>query len=62
MIITMRDIRRVKMCSKGARKLAERHGLDWSEFLKNGIDSAVLDDIDDAMIQMVLEGARSHGN
>ena len=39
MIIKMRDIRAAKMCSRGARQWFERNGLDWNDFLKNGVDS-----------------------
>lgn len=58
MIITMRDIRKAKMCSRGARKLAERHDLDWSDFLRNGIGSSELEKIDDGMVKHLLEVAR----
>jgi hypothetical protein len=57
MIITMRDIRRAKMCSLGARAFAKRHGLDWSEFLKNGIDSDKLLATGDAMARRIVEVA-----
>lgn len=36
-MIRMRDIRAAKMCSRGARSWFERHGFDWSDFIKNGI-------------------------
>lgn len=58
MKITMRDVRAAKMCSKGARKFFARHNLDWHDFLRNGIDVEILEQIDDAMCQRVIEVAR----
>lgn len=39
MIITMRDVRAAKMCSGGARRWAARHGVDWLDFVQNGIEA-----------------------
>ena len=58
MIITMRDIRAAGMCSKGARKWFNRNGLEWSEFLKDGIDSDEILKTGDAMGKRVIEVAR----
>ena len=58
MIITMRHLRKAKMCSHGGRAFAKKHGLDWSDFLKNGIDSEQFEKMDDAMVRKVLEIAR----
>jgi len=57
-VITMRDIRRAKMCSKGAREFFARHNLDWSEFLRNGIEEDKLLNTGDAMARRVVEVAR----
>lgn len=57
MIITMRDVRAAKMCSRGARKFFERHNLDWSDFIKNGIDAEKLLSTGDAMAVRVVEVA-----
>jgi len=57
MIITMRDIRRAKMCSVGARAFFIRHGLDWQSFLKQGIDSDKVLATGDAMAKRVVEVA-----
>ncbi len=58
MKITMRDIRAAKMCSRGARKFFERHDLDWSRFLKEGIELDEVEPINDAMAQRVVEVVR----
>lgn len=58
LIIRMVDIRASKLCSRGARTFFERHGLDWNDFLKNGIDSRALLNTEDAMAIKVVEVAR----
>lgn len=58
MRITMRDVRAAKMCSRGARDFLSRHGIDWSEFIKRGIDAAVIEATGDAMAKKVVEVAR----
>lgn len=57
MIITMRDVRAAKMCSRGARKFFKRHGLDWDEFLRNGLPEQVIAATNDAMAKEVIEVA-----
>lgn len=46
------------MCSRGARKFFIRHGLDWSDFLKNGIPASKLEATGDYMALQVVEVAR----
>ena len=57
-IITMRHLRQVAYCSSGGRLFFERHNLDWSDFLKNGISSDRLAATKDAMAMKVIEAAR----
>lgn len=59
MIIKMIHIRKAGYCSRGARVFFERHGLDWTEFLLNGIDASKLVATGDAMAIKVVELA--HG-
>ena len=61
--VTIQDARSVRVgngtyCSRGMRSLADRHGLSWEEFLKAGIDSDILQEINDAMVNKVIEQAR----
>lgn len=58
MTITMAHVRKAKMCSRGARAFLSRHGVVWSDFLKNGIDSDFLEQTGDAMALKVVEVAR----
>jgi len=58
LIITMRDIRAAKQCSRGARAFFERHGLDWQDFLENGVPAEKLLATGDAMAERTVEVAR----
>ncbi len=51
------DLVRLKFCNRGARQFFERHGIDWAEFMKNGLDSSVAGNIDDAMMEQVVAQA-----
>jgi len=58
LIVTMKDIRAANMCSNGPRQFFKRHGLDWSDFLSNGIPASKLLATGDAMARQVVEVAR----
>lgn len=54
MIITHMDMRRMKYCNKGAREFFNRHGLDWSLFMAEGLpEEVILATGDDLAIQLV---------
>lgn len=57
MIIRIEDCRSKKLCSAGLRRFAAKHGLDFQEFVRNGIDSDLLPK-DDSMVQEMIEQAR----
>lgn len=57
-IVTMPDLR-VLHCSRGGRDFAARHGIDWLEFVQQGIPAARLLAIDDAMAHAVVDQARA---
>lgn len=57
--VTMRDVRGVKGCAKGARAFCERHGIDWTAFLENGVDSGILDATGDHMALQLTAFARA---
>lgn len=61
--IILADLRSVKFCFRGTKafgaKLPEYFGdLTWDEFVRNGIDLAVVEKIDDAMAQKVVAVAK----
>lgn len=57
-LVTMRDVRAARMCSRGARAFFERHRLDWAAFLKGGLPASVIEATGDAMALKVAEVAR----
>lgn len=57
-IVRMRHIRQARLCSDGARGFWARHNLDWTDFLKNGIDADKLAATGDANALKVVEVAR----
>lgn len=60
-IATMRHVRAAQQCSRGARAFFERHGLDWSAFIAQGIPADTLRATGDAMAIRVAEAAeREH--
>lgn len=63
MIIHHSDLRALKYCNNGAREFFNRHGLDWSEFMKNGLPEEVFTSTGDAMAIRLVEFAkeRRHG-
>lgn len=58
MIVYNRHIRAADLCSRGARKWFDSHGLDWSDFLTNGIDEEILLGLNDGLANRVIDVAR----
>jgi len=57
-LVTMRHIRQAKMCSGGGRSFFDAHGLDWSDFLTNGVAVEVIEGLNDFMATQVAIYAR----
>jgi hypothetical protein len=57
-IVTMRDIRGILGCSRGARYFCQQHGIDWTDFLENGVAAEVLEATGDAMALRLTAFAR----
>ena len=49
MRVYMRHLRALKYCSAGVRYFCKKHGIDYSDFLHNGIEAETLLAYDDAM-------------
>lgn len=45
-IVTIDHVRRAGMCTRGARAWAAQHGIDYVDFLRNGIAASVLESKD----------------
>lgn len=41
-IVRMEHLRQLRYCARGVRAFFERYGLDYSQFLSEGIESGVL--------------------
>ena len=52
--ITIYHVRKAGLCSRGARAFAVKNNMDWSLFLKEGINPDKLREIKDAMAKQVL--------
>ena len=58
LVVTMRDVRAARMCSKGAREFFSRHNMDWNKFLREGLPASEFERTGDAMALQVVEVAR----
>jgi hypothetical protein len=55
MRITINDVRAAGHCVAGARDWFTSYGLDFRDFIKNGIDADVIAEINDAYGNQVIE-------
>jgi len=58
-IITIQDIRDAGICASGARRWFEAHGLDFRDFMENGISEDAMLATGDARAQEVVNRKRS---
>ena len=58
MIVTYADMRALGYCSKGAREWFAQNSLDYRQFVRSGLDSAVLLATGDAMAIKTVEQAK----
>ena len=52
--VTVQDLRASRLCFQGARPWFRRHGLDWQQFLKEGLDAETLTATGDALALRVI--------
>lgn len=57
----MAHIRSIGLCSRGAASWFASHGLDWFDFVQNGIDADVLEATGDHYALAVVAHARQVG-
>jgi hypothetical protein len=63
LIVLHRHLREIGYCNRGCRTFFERHGLDWREFLADGIEADRLASTGDAMaLKAVEHAAKEAGN
>jgi arsenate reductase-like glutaredoxin family protein len=59
-IVTIQDIRDAGYCPSGARRWFEAHGLDFRDFMANGISEETFLATGDAMATRVVALKRTH--
>lgn len=57
-IVKMSDVRAIHGCARGARYFCQTHGIDWTDFLENGVDAEVLEETGDHMALQLTAYAR----
>jgi hypothetical protein len=57
-VVTINHVRAAGLCVHGTRTWFARHGLDFRDFLANGMPASALLATGDAMVQRVVEIAR----
>ena len=57
--VTLQDLRASRLCFQGARPWFQRHGLDWQDFLKDGLDAEILVATGDALALRVIAIAKA---
>ena len=62
LIVTTTHMHEIGYCARGGRRWAERYGLDWSEFVKNGLPVEAFEATGDAMGLRIAQYVREqHG-
>ena len=59
MKIYLRHLRLVGYCVPSSRAWAKQHGVDWREFVRDGLDATVLESSGDALAMKLVEVARA---
>lgn len=57
-LVTVDHMRKAKLCSRGGRQWATRHGLDYMRFISRGYPASVLEATGDAFGKLVADIAR----
>ncbi len=56
-VVLHRHMRELGYCNRGAREWFTRHGLNWADFVENGVEADTLRATGDAMAVKVCEHA-----
>lgn len=57
-IVRIDDVLACETCHTGAKYLADKYGVDWWDFLENGIDATKLEGIDDINVKNAIAAAK----
>lgn len=59
LLITTKHLRKCGYCLvPGGQKWFVHHGLDWKNFVRNGLPEEAFDGINDALVKAVIRAAR----
>ena len=56
--VHMRHVRQADLCASGTRAWFKHHGINYTDFLNNGVDSEVLLKLDDHFANLVVAKAK----
>lgn len=56
-----RHLNALKYCARGSREFFQKHNLDWSDFLRNGIEREKFIDTGDSMALKAVQVADRDG-
>lgn len=58
MKVYIRDFKGTGYCPAGQKRFCDAHGIDWRDYVRNGVDAQVLLDSGDDMARAMVEIAR----
>lgn len=62
LIVVRSDLDALGYCARGSRRWFARMGLDWGDFVRDGIDAEIIEATGDAMALKLVEHIRvQHG-
>lgn len=59
--ITMADVRAAGLCCRGCKEWFRLRGLDFNDFLKNGIALSQIEHLNDALVDQVMASKNKRG-
>lgn len=59
MKVTHADCKECGFCNHGLRIMAKRNGIDWWDFLQNGIDAEILESWNDENANRAIAAAKA---
>lgn len=59
MIVRVHHIRAARLCMRGARNWFAQHGLDWNDFLTNGLPADAVRALNDPFADRTLAAAEA---
>lgn len=57
-LVTRTHLDEMRYCARGSRRWFARHGLNWGEFVKNGLPAEVFEATGDAMALRLVAHAK----